>query len=222
MISPVAKEPRSSAEELSTMLTAMIIVPRPIGTARPSLAPSIPAPMTPSSPAPSAAANTAPTVTSESPTWTTPIRLLTPTARSAPWTRRACRPPARGPTAGAAAVLDGRGGTHRRGTAQPGRGRPDEQRDEGDRGERQTVAAAEMGDRQVEEARRRRDAEQPQGRGPVRIVLRGDAGRRDRGRRTGAEPADHDPRDHERYRGGQGRAAVAHHGQRQSEARRVP
>lgn len=60
------------------MLPAMTTVPQPIGTARPSRAPSAPAPMTPSSPAPSAAANTAPTVTSESPTWSTPIRLLTP------------------------------------------------------------------------------------------------------------------------------------------------
>lgn len=60
------------------MLPAMIIVPRPIGTARPSRAPSMPAPITPSSPAPSAAANTAPMVTSERPTWTAPMRLLTP------------------------------------------------------------------------------------------------------------------------------------------------
>ncbi len=78
MISPVANEPRSRADELSTMLAAMTTVPSPIGTARPSRAPSSPAPVTPSSPAPSAAANTAPTVTSDSPAWTTPMRLLTP------------------------------------------------------------------------------------------------------------------------------------------------
>lgn len=78
VISPAANEPRPPADELSTMLAAMIIVPRPIGRARPSRAPSTPAPVTPSSAAPSAAANTAPTVTSESPAWTTPIRLLTP------------------------------------------------------------------------------------------------------------------------------------------------
>lgn len=78
VISPVANEPSPAADELSTMLPAMITVPRPIGTARPSLAPSTPAPITPSRPAPSAAANTAPMVTSESPAWDTPIRLLTP------------------------------------------------------------------------------------------------------------------------------------------------
>ncbi len=60
------------------MLPAMTTVPRPIGIARPSRPPSSPAPVTPSSPAPSAAANTAPTVTSDSPAWTTPMRLLTP------------------------------------------------------------------------------------------------------------------------------------------------
>lgn len=78
MISPVANEPRSLADELSTMLAAMITVPSPIGTARPSRAPSTPAPITPSRPAPSAAAKTAPMLTSESPTCTTPMRLLTP------------------------------------------------------------------------------------------------------------------------------------------------
>lgn len=104
--------------------------------------------------------------------------------------------------------------------AEPGGGRPDEQRDQGDRRERQPVAAAQVRDRQIEGARGRRDAQQPQGRRPVRITLGGDARRGHRRRRTGAEASDHGTQDHQRHGTRERGAAVPQHGQHQPDPRR--
>src|SRR5690606_11150332 len=109
------------------MQPAMRTVPPPIGSARPSRAPSAPAARTPSSPAPSDTAKTAPTVGSLRRAWVTPIRPLMPhrafcardqntmaPARTGPERRYGSRPvpgAARGATGAGPGSRGGRGHT---------------------------------------------------------------------------------------------------------------
>ena len=213
-ISPVAKVLRSVAEALSAMQPAMRTVPRPIGSARPSRGPSAPAATTPNRPVPRAMAKTAPTVASDRCAWLRPIRPLTPQrefcARDQQSRVAARTTPARG---------NGRGVLFRGGPAgdrtdrQTARQRPDGQRGERDRGERQAVPRAEVRDRQIDGARERGDPEQAHRGGAVRVALGGDPGGGDRGGRTGAEAAEHRAGDDGGDVGGEGGAAVAEDGQ---------
>ena len=214
------------------MQHAMIAVPAPIGTARPSRAPSAPAPSTPSSPAPSPAAKTMPTVTSLSPAWVSPIRPLTPhsafcardqqsmvAARTVPERRcgRSDAPSRRpSPPGGSAPYAPGSRRV----------GRPHQRRHQRDRGERGGVSAAEVRDRQIERARRRGDREQAERGRPVGVALGGDTGRGHRRGRAGAEAADDRARHDERDQGGEGGGTVPGDREEQAEpgeaARPVP
>ncbi len=175
--------------------------------------------MTPSRPAPSAVAKTAPTVTSESPACVVPIRPLTPqrefcardhsrrvTARVRPWRGWGSGPRSRGIWAVAAGVASrvvaGRVSRAVRARAASGRPWPGPQ----------------AGDRQIQRTGQRRDAQQARRGHPVRVALRGDAGRGHGGRRTGTEAAEDRAHDHGGEGGGQRGGAVAGGGQQQAHA----